>query len=154
MRLPAAITVAAALTVVAVASHAADELYAYPQKGQSEEQLEKDKEECHDWAVKQTGTDPVKMANEAAPSGKEGGGGGAAAGAGLGAVHGALGGDAGAGAARGVGMAGLIRVIRARRQMNQQHEAYMQSHEEREAQLGNYDRAYSACLEARGYTVR
>jgi hypothetical protein len=51
-------------------------------------------------------------------------------------------------------MAGLMRMVRARRQMDQQHETYTQDHQARQTQLQNYDRAYSACLTGRGYTVR
>jgi hypothetical protein len=34
------------------------ELYVYPAKGQSDEQLDRDRYECHMWAVRQTGFDP------------------------------------------------------------------------------------------------
>jgi hypothetical protein len=32
----------------------------YPAKGQTEDQLEKDKFECYNWAKKRTGFDPMK----------------------------------------------------------------------------------------------
>jgi hypothetical protein len=140
--------------LTAGASLAVDDLYVYPTKNQSEEQIGRDKQECHDWAVKQTGVDPVKMASEPAPSAKGGAATGAAAGAGIGAARGAIEGDPGAGAMQGVAMGRLIHVFRARRQMEQQHETYTQAHQVRETQLQNYDRAYSACLAGRGYTVR
>ena len=38
---------------------AARELFIYPKAGQSNEQLARDREECHLWAVKQTGYDPT-----------------------------------------------------------------------------------------------
>jgi hypothetical protein len=41
--------------LTAGASLAVDDLYVYPTKNQSEEQIGRDKQECHDWAVKQTG---------------------------------------------------------------------------------------------------
>lgn len=50
-------------------------------------------------------------------------------------------------------MGGVFGAIRARRAMQEQHEAQMQAHQEREAQLGKYDRAYKGCLTGRGYTV-
>jgi len=133
---------------------AAETLYVYPEKGQSEAQLEKDKEACHEWAVKQTGVDPVKMAEETPDKTKSAGGAGVLGGAGLGAARGAASGDAAAGAVHGLGVAGLVRVIRARRQMQEQHDSYMQAHQEQQTQLDNYDRAYGACLSGRGYTVR
>jgi hypothetical protein len=43
------------------------ELIAYPKNGQSEEQLGKDKFECHRWAVGQTGFDPTQPGGGAAP---------------------------------------------------------------------------------------
>lgn len=41
-------------------SVSASELIAYPKNGQSEEQLGKDKFECHRWAAAQTGFDPTQ----------------------------------------------------------------------------------------------
>src|SRR3974377_1848235 len=34
------------------------EVLAYPSQGQAPEQLDRDRYECHNWAVKQTGFDP------------------------------------------------------------------------------------------------
>jgi hypothetical protein len=38
--------------------------------------------------------------------------------------------------------------------MEEQHQTATQSHETRQAQLQRYDRAYTACLTGRGYTVQ
>jgi hypothetical protein len=43
------------------------ELIAYPKNGQSQEQLGKDKFECHRWAVGQTGFDPTQVGGGDAP---------------------------------------------------------------------------------------
>jgi len=43
------------------------EIIAYPKNGQSQEQLGKDKFECHRWAVGQTGFDPTQVGGGAAP---------------------------------------------------------------------------------------
>jgi hypothetical protein len=43
------------------------DLIAYPKNGQSEEQLGKDKYECHRWAVTQTGFDPTQVGGGTAP---------------------------------------------------------------------------------------
>ncbi|HEX3913676.1 MAG TPA: hypothetical protein VHW71_09235 [Steroidobacteraceae bacterium] len=43
------------------------ELIVYPKNGQSQEQLGKDKFECHRWAVGQTGFDPTQSRGGAAP---------------------------------------------------------------------------------------
>jgi len=45
----------------------ASELIAYPKNGQTEEQLGKDKFECHRWAVGQTGFDPTQPGGGSAP---------------------------------------------------------------------------------------
>lgn len=76
--------VLAALTVLLTAAvslpgPAAASIYVYPSKGQSDEQMDKDKGECHQWAVRESGWDPV---NGAVVSGDKGPGllGGAAGG--------------------------------------------------------------------------
>lgn len=38
----------------------AQELVVYPSKGQSKEQMERDKYECYQWAKQQTGFDPMQ----------------------------------------------------------------------------------------------
>jgi len=136
----------------------AQDVYVYPAKNQTDEQMARDKEECHDWAVKQTGVDPEKLATESVtppPSGGSSSGAGSGlGGAGLGAARGAMSGDAAAGAMRGMAMGRLVRAIRARRQMEEQHQASPQDYQERKTQLQNYDRAFSACLTGRGYSVQ
>jgi hypothetical protein len=37
------------------------ELYVYPSKGQSDEQIATDRYECHKWALTQTGFDPTQV---------------------------------------------------------------------------------------------
>jgi hypothetical protein len=145
---------AAVLVVVGPGRLAAQDLFVYPAKGQSEEQSGRDKEECHGWAVTQTGVDPEKLAADATAPPPASGAGGGLEGAGVGAARGAMSGDAGAGAIRGIGIGRLFRAVRARRQMEEQHKTATQSHEQRQAQLQRYDRAYSACLTGRGYTVQ
>jgi hypothetical protein len=142
------------LVLLAAVGVAAQDVYVYPTKGQSDEQMGRDKEECHDWAVKESGVDPAKMAAESATPPKSSGAGGAAGGAAMGAARGAISGDAGAGAVQGVGIGRLVHAIRARRQMEEQKEATTQAQQERQTQLGKYDRAYGACLTGRGYTVQ
>jgi hypothetical protein len=136
----------------------AQDVYVYPAKNQSDEQMARDKEECHDWAVKQTGVDPEKLATEVVtppPSGESSSGAGSGlGGAGLGAARGAMSGDAAAGAMRGVAMGRLFHAIRARRQMEEQHQANPQDYQQRKTQLQSYDRAFGACLTGRGYSVR
>jgi hypothetical protein len=146
---------AAAVLLIGVEGAAAQDMYVYPARGQSDDQMARDKEECHDWAMKQTGVDPVQLADAAAtPPKGEGGGGGALGGAALGAARGATSGDAGAGAMQGVGIGRLIHAARARRKMEEQQSAAAQAQQERQAQLQKYDRAFGACLTGRGYSVQ
>ena len=144
--------------LVLFAGVAAAEPVAYPAKGQSFDQQNRDEYACHEQAQKETGVDPVAVAEQATASanpdsgGKSGLGSGLR-GAGIGAVRGAAGGDAGASALHGAGMGRLIAVIRSRRQMEQQQAGSSENSELR-AQLDKYDRAYSACLTGHGYTVK
>lgn len=143
----------AGLVLLGAGIPTAQELYVYPARNQSDEQMGRDKEECHAWAVKETGVDPEKVATAStapAPGNSGGGLGGAA----VGAARGAMSGEAGAGAIRGIGIGRLIHAVRARRQMEEQHQTTTQDHQERQAQLQKYDRAFGACLTGRGYTVQ
>jgi hypothetical protein len=138
------------------------DLYIYPAKGQSQEKQDKDRYECHSWAVKQTGVDPSKpssMAPDTAagqpyqpsqPHVVKG----AARGAALGAVGGAITGSAGKGAAAGAAMGGLAGGFRRRderRQQSAQQQADVQAAQQN--QRIAYNRAMAACLQGRGYTV-
>jgi hypothetical protein len=143
--------------VALAAAVLAAEPIVYPAKGQSEQQQEQDQFECHEWATKDTGVDPVALAEQklGTPSGgqKEGMG-GSARGAAVGAAGGAMEGDAAAGAARGVGIGRMVSVLRAKRQLREQQSANESEAASTKAQLDKYDRAYAACLTGRGYTVK
>lgn len=135
---------------------AAAEPVVYPAKGQTAEQQERDQFECHQWATKDTGVDPVALAEQklaatppAQPKGHS-----AAAGAGLGAAGGAMEGDAAAGASRGFGIGRMISVMRSKRQLREQQSANTQEASAMQTQLDTYDRAYAACLTGRGYSVK
>jgi hypothetical protein len=45
-------------------SRGAMSLYVYPKQGQSEQQTQNDRYECHQWAVGQTGFDPTNTSND------------------------------------------------------------------------------------------
>lgn len=142
--------------LVVAAAAAATEPVVYPAKGQSAQQQERDQYECHEWATKDTGVDPVALAEQKlgtpAPEKKQGAG-GAAASAGIGAARGAMDGDAAAGAARGFGIGRMIQVAKAKRQLREQQSASAEQNSAVQEQLKTYDRAYAACLTGRGYTV-
>src|SRR5712692_4745175 len=99
--------------------------YVYPQKGQTAEKQSRDTSDCQTWAKQQTGFDPLTDSAKGAGVGAlVGAVGGAAAGAAIGAAAGGIG---------GAGVGGTYN--------------YTKSKE-------GYDRAFSACMSGRGYTVR
>ena len=164
MKLIMILTVAMLLYGTAVAQ----ELIVYPAKNQSNEQIEKDKFACYSWAKGQTGFDPMVAPQATTPrpaqqqksvagGAVKGGVGGAALGAGIGAIAGGSSG-AGKGAAIGALSGGTIGGVRSHSQNQQAEQAQRQREQEQVAQYqqgrNNYNRAYSACLEGRGYTVR
>ena len=160
------------LSIVAPAAGAQD-VFMYPARGQSQQQQDRDRYECHSWAVAQTGFEPSRASAAPAPppppppqqEAPQGGllrGG--ARGAAIGAVGGAIGGDAGKGAAIGAATGAMIGGIRRRDQMQrqaQQQSSYQQQQATAQAnqnsanadQRNKYNRAITACLQGRGYTV-
>ena len=142
------------------------ELMIYPAKGQSKDQMEKDKYECYTWAKGQTGFDPMKTPTASSPppsQEKKSVGGAAVVGGALGAVGGAIiggatGGSAWTGAAIGALTGGAIGGIRSssqNKQADQKQKQWEQEQANRYMQQRNaYNRAYSACLEGKGYTVK
>ncbi len=147
---------AAGSIFLAITHSAFAEPYVYPSKGQSDQQMEKDKYQCYDWAKDQTGYDPMNPPTISSYSSASQGSvvGGAARGAATGAIIGAIAGDAGKGAAIGAGVGGMTRGIRNRSVRNEQ-EQIAQQQAARIAQMrSEYNRAYAVCLEGRGYSVR
>jgi len=145
-------------TAVLAAGPASAAPIVYPAKGQSQQQQTKDKGECSQWAIQNTGVDPAQLAEESS-SGEvyqrhHNALGGAARGSLLGLVGGAIAGDAGKGAAIGAGIGALGGAMRGRQDLDAQHQAYDNAHAEQKSKLQTYDRAYSACLTGRGYTVQ
>lgn len=131
--------------LLGAAAVARADMFVYPQKGQSQEQQQKDQYECYQWAKSQSGVDPGAPA--AGPDrGKRVGGavGGAARGAAGGALIGAIAGDAGKGAAIGATVGGL----------SGRRGAINREREGQAARTSSYDRAFAACMEGRGYTVK
>lgn len=144
-----------ALLSMQMHARAAD-LYIYPAKGQSPEQQSRDEGECYGFAKQQTGFDPMATptATSAAPEQRGSVIGGAARGALVGAAVGAIAGDTSEGAAMGAAAGGLMGGMRRNSTRRQQD-----SWEQEQAQIyagnrENYNRAYAACLEGRGYTTR
>jgi len=153
-------------------SSAATQVFVYPAKGQSEAQADRDRYECHLWAVGQTGFDPSqpqlaphqKVAVMVAPPPLPGGGAvtGAVAGAAVGAAVAHPGAKVG-GAVVGAVIGGAIGSAADAAHAQHAAPAQEQRHaEDRDAELNarlelqssNYRRAISACLEGRGYAVQ
>jgi hypothetical protein len=145
-----------ALTLCLAGSQAWAEVIAYPKKGQSQEQFEKDQFDCHKWAKGQTGVDPSQPQQAAAPPPPQQGGAvkGAARGAAAGAIVGAAAGDAGKGAAVGAAAGGTGGAVRQGRQNKQAAQAQQQAQTQQQQALAQYDKAYGVCLEGKGYAVK
>jgi hypothetical protein len=129
---------------------------AYPAKGQSPEKQQQDEGACYSWAKSNTGVDPTAVANAPPPpSGPAVGGGervrGAARGAAGGAVIGAIAGDAGKGAAIGAATGTVVGGSRARQN---RRAAATQSQAQTQGAMDTFNRAFAACMEGRGYTIK
>jgi hypothetical protein len=142
--------------VLLSASLAAQDLMVYPMKDQSKDQQEMDEFQCYGWARDRTGFDPMEVPRASSPQPEQQGGAvrGAAGGAAAGALVGAIAGDTKKGAAIG-GALGGIRGGSKRAQSNREREQWEQQQAQQYAQRRNeYNRAYAACLEGRGYSVK
>ena len=138
-------------------------VFVYPANGQSPEQTERDRYECHVWAVEQTGVDPSRgdasayervIVQPANPPG---------AGTVAGAIGGAILGsiiagprDAGAGLIIGGATGAIVGSASdasAQAQARQTQAQINQSAAAGRARADSYRRAIGACLTGRGYTV-
>ena len=130
------------------------QLYVYPAHGQTYEQQQQDQFQCYEFGKNETGFDPMAAPPPAPPQQKRAGFfGGAFAGALLGVAVGAIAGNAGEGAAIGAASGGLFGGMRSAQARNQQQQSQQQQTQMLTTERNNYNRAYSACLEGRGYTV-
>jgi hypothetical protein len=166
---PVAVTVLLAACVtppprtVAVPAPPPQRVFVYPANGQSPEQTDRDRYECHVWAVQQTGVDPSRSdANPYArvivqPANPPG------TGTAVGAISGAILGsiiagprNAGAGLVLGGATGAIIGSAsdaQAQAQARQTQAQINQSAAAGRAQADSYRRAIGACLQGRGYTV-
>ena len=149
-RLLAAVVVLLAGPVV----YGAD-LFIYPKGGQSAAQQHTDEGECKSWALDRSGFDPLEVPQAGtAPEKKRGGGArGALGGAAIGAIVGNSD-DALKGAAIGGLLGGMRQSSQNRNRQNQYEQQQRAAEQEQLARSDDYRRAYSACLEARDYTVK
>ena len=128
-------------------------MYVFPANGQDQETQDKDEYDCYKWAVQQSGIDPINPPDvQADPNAGDGAIiGTSARGAAAGAAIGAISGDAGKGAAIGA-VAGAFGG--ARRRGAAQAGAQQQAAQQEAAMMNSFKKAFSACLEGKGYTVK
>lgn len=135
------------------------DMYVFPAKNQSPEQQSKDENDCYKWAVDQSGVDPINPPKVEAQQVDKGPDGsavkGAAKGAAAGAAIGAICGDAGQGAAVGA-VAGGLGGMRSKKvsDSKQQAGADQAAQQQQQAYMDSFKKAYTACLEGKGYTVK
>ena len=134
----------------------AQELFVFPNEGQSQDQQDKDEAQCRRAATEQTGFNPMATptATTAAPETQGGAIGGAARGALLGTAVGAVTGNVGRGAAAGAAGGGLLGGMRRADSDRQQQDWAQQVTANYQQNRDNWNRAFTACMESRGYTVR
>jgi outer membrane lipoprotein SlyB len=156
------VLVCCALTLLVPLAAQAQDPIVYPSQGQSNEQVEKDKYECYNWAKRETGFDPMQVPTAtSAPPPKQSEGHGAVGGAARGALGGlavgAITGNKKKGAKIGAVSGGLVGGMRRndaqKQNKNQQKQWENQQTANYANQRHNYNRAYGACLGGRGYTV-
>ncbi len=139
-------------------------LYFYPTRDQSEAQQDRDRYECYRWAVRETNVDPgmrpvrQAAAPHTAPVVRDTGAsvGGAVAGAVVGGMVSSPR-NMGTGMVLGAIFGGLLGATaeESRAQaVERQQAARRDAWEARQAPLENFQRAMSACMSGRGYSVR
>ena len=119
------IIILVSLLSLSIAEFAQATEFVYPSKGQSEEQQNKDKWECHQWATQQTGIDPEKMLQETY----------AAKNMSVDEPH------------------GLLKRLRMRKQLKEKQAYIAQQVDADQKRLKTYDNAYGTCLTGKGYSV-
>ena len=141
----------------------------FPKDGQSKEQKYQDETYCNVWAEDETGLDPsyirakLEMTNDnvanAASSGEPKFGRrllrGAALGAAMGGIDQGIDNDIGKRAVQGVVLSGArTQQDRKQYQRDQQLNSHLAKKAELEKQYDQYIRAFSVCMDAKGYSVR
>ena len=133
--------------------------YVFPGNDETQAQQKADEYACYEWAIEQSGIDPLNLPTVEAPPPQAGPSGGAvkgaARGAAVGAAVGGITGDAGESAAVGATL-GAVKGRRAGKQaqaqQNQQAEASAAAKEEQ--MKDSYKKAFSVCMEGKGYTIK
>jgi hypothetical protein len=134
-------------------------IYVFPAKNQNQETQDKDDADCYRWAVDQSGIDPINPTKveaakvDTAPDGTAVVG--AARGAAAGVAIGAIAGDAGKGAAIGAVAGGLAgRRAKAVGDAQRQEKNNQVAAQQQVAITESFKKAFSVCMEGKGYTVK
>jgi hypothetical protein len=138
-------------------SASAQQMFVFPNQGQSQAQQNQDTGECQTWATNQTGFNPMMAGSTPPPANEPSQGGvlrGGARGAAVGAVAGAIAGNAGKGAAIGAASGGLIGGMRRNDQQRQQNANARNWQAQQDQARANWNRAFAACMQGKGYTVQ
>ncbi len=149
------------------------DVYVFPKQGQDASQQSTDEAACYQWAVSNSGVDPFESAKQvqaaqnqaqagqqqAADAGRGAGARGAVGGAAAGALIGEIASDdAGEGAAWGAAAGAVMSRRRARRAGEEAAAEGQQQVADATAlsaeQKGEFDKAFSVCLEAKDYLVK
>jgi len=134
-------------------------LFVFPSEGQEADTQELEEFQCYKWAREQTGVDPINppevKAEQVVTSPDGTAVVGAAKGAAAGAAVGAIAGDAGKGAAIGAVLGGM-RGRRSKKHSDavQQQQANQAAEQTEQEMMNNFKKAFAACLEGKGYTVK
>lgn len=134
-------------------------LYVFPSNEQSQETMDADEIACYKWAKEQTGVDPINPPQVKAAEVDRGPDGsavvGGAKGAAAGAAIGAIAGDAGKGAAIGAVVGGLAgRRSKKHGDAVEQEQNNQAAAQTQKTLMDNFNKAFSACMEGKGYTVK
>lgn len=125
----------------------------FPAQNQTKEQQRKDESECYHWAKEQSGFDPMSASQTQVQQAQTSSG-GAARGALAGAATGAIIGDRSKYARRGAAV-GAVAGGASQNSRNAQAQQQAQAQADQVAEnRARYNRAYGACLEGKGYTVK
>ncbi|HZB13699.1 MAG TPA: YMGG-like glycine zipper-containing protein [Chryseolinea sp.] len=134
-------------------------IYVFPAKDQDAATQQKDDGDCYRWAVEQSGVDPINPPKveaaqvDTAPDGTAVKG--AARGAAAGVAIGAIAGDAGKGAAIGAVAGGLAgRRAKVAGDAQQQQANNQAAAAQQTAMTDSFKKAFTVCLEGKGYTVK
>ena len=134
-------------------------LYAFPPQGKDAAAQEADEFACFNWAKEQTGYDPLNPTQvQAAQVDKSADGTavvGAAKGAAAGAAIGSISGDMGKGAAYGAIIGGISgRRAKKMGDQQQQQQANQAAAAAQQNMAADYNKAFTVCMEAKGYTIK